>query len=298
MALDDVRTPLGEVKDCLGGSADYSSVAASFFSPVQIVGVVGDDFPKEHLEFLASRKIDLAGVQMVPDGKTFHWSGFYDFDLNIAHTVDTQLGVFAEFEPSLPADFKEAEYVFLANIDPELQLKVLDQIHKPKLVVADTMNYWISSKPEALWKVLERVDIAFLNDAEARQLTGKMSTVQAGHEILRRGPKLGVILKKGEHGALMFTKAGSQFSAPSYPLEEIMDPTGAGDSFAGGFIGFVASKDDLSPTVLRRAVVYGSVMASFNVEDFSLNRMRTLTMDEILERYREFQRISHFDHPS
>jgi sugar/nucleoside kinase (ribokinase family) len=298
MALDDVRTPVGEVKDCLGGSADYSSVAASFFSPVQIVGVVGDDFPKEHLAFLESRGIDLAGVQVVPGGKTFHWAGYYDFDLNIAHTLDTQLGVFADFEPSLPADYRDAEYVFLANIDPDLQLKVLDQVRAPKLVVCDTMNFWIEGKPDALWKVLERVDIAFLNDAEARQLTGRMSTVQAALEILRRGPKLGVILKKGEHGALMFTKDGSHFSAPSYPLEEIMDPTGAGDSFAGGFIGFVASKDDLSPTILRRAVVYGSVMASFNVEDFSLNRMRTLTMEQVLERYREFQHISHFDHPS
>jgi sugar/nucleoside kinase (ribokinase family) len=298
MALDDVRTPLGEVKDCLGGSADYSSVAASFFSPVEIVGVVGDDFPKEHLDFLASRNIDLSGVQVVAGGKTFHWAGFYDFDLNVAHTLDTQLGVFADFEPVLPAGYADAEYVFLANIDPDLQLKVLDQVRAPKLVVSDTMNFWISSKPDALWKVLERVDIAFLNDAEARQLTGKLSTVQAAMEILRRGPKLGVILKKGEHGALMFGKDGSHFAAPSYPLEEIMDPTGAGDSFAGGFIGYVASKDDISPIVLRRAVIYGSVMASFNVEGFSLNRMRSLSVDEIKERYTEFQHISHFEHPA
>jgi ribokinase len=296
MALDNVRTPLGEALDALGGAADYSGVAASFFGPVQLVGVVGDDFPKEHLAFLESRGIDLAGVEIVPEGKTFRWSGFYDFDLNTAHTTDTQLGVFADFRPKLPEAYRDAKYVFLANIDPELQLGVLDQVRKPTLVACDTMNFWIASNPEAIWKVLSRVDIAFLNDAEARQLTGKLSTVKAANEILERGPRIAVVVKKGEHGALMFMKDGSHFSAPSYPLEDIADPTGAGDSFAGGFIGFVASKDDISPVVLRRAVVYGSVMASYNVEDFSLNRYRTLTKELVLERYREFQRMAAFEH--
>lgn len=295
VAFDDLRTPLGEVKNVIGGAANHSGVAASFFTSVQLVGVVGDDYPKSHFDFLGSRNIDTAGVQIVPGGKTFHWTGYYEYDLDIAHTVDTQLGVFANFEPTLPGNYRDAEFVFLANIDPELQLKVLDQVRSPRLVVSDTMNFWIESKPNALWSVLKRVDIAFLNDAEARQLTGKMSTVQAAKQIMDNGPRLGVIIKKGEHGALLFTKDGAHFSAPSYPLEEVTDPTGAGDSFAGGFIGYVASQGDTSLTTLRRAVIYGSVMASYNVEDFSLDRMRTLTKDDINARYKEFQRITHFE---
>jgi sugar/nucleoside kinase (ribokinase family) len=295
LAFDDVLTPVGAVKNALGGSAAYSSIAASFFNPVEIVGVVGGDYPDDFIKYLNSLKIDTAGVQRKPGGKTFHWSGHYDFDLNIAHTLDTELGVFAEFNPQLPASYKDAEYVFLANIQPDLQLSVLDQITAPKLVVCDTMNYWIDSMQEKLWEVLKRVDVAFLNDAEARQLTGKMSTISAAKMILANGPKLGVIIKKGEHGALMFTQEGGHFSAPSYPIEEIADPTGAGDSFAGGFIGYVASKGNLSHATLRLGIIYGSVMASFNVEDFSMNRMRKLTEAEIHQRYREFQRIAHFD---
>ncbi len=293
MALDSVRTPAGEVKDALGGAADYSSVAASFFAPVRLVGVVGDDFPREHLDFLASRGIALDGVQVVPGGKTFRWAGYYDFDLNIAHTLDTQLNVFADFQPTLPDAYKQTPYVFLANIDPELQLQVLTQIAQPKLTVCDTMNFWIDGKPDALKEVLKRVDIAFMNDAEARQLTGKMSTIKAARELLKMGPET-VIIKKGEHGALLF-QGDDHFAAPSYPLEDIADPTGAGDTFAGGFIGYVASRDDTSMQTLRRAVVYGSVMASFNVEDFSLNRMRTLTEGDIAGRYRAFKEISYFE---
>ena len=293
MALDSVRTPTGEVNEALGGAADYSSVAASCFSPVQLVGVVGDDFPPEHIEFLTSRHIDLAGVQTVVGGKTFRWSGYYDFDLNTAHTLDTQLNVFADFAPVLPDNYRKAKYVFLANIDPTLQLEVLNQVEAPHLTVCDTMNYWIEGKPSELIAVLGRVDIAFMNDAEARQLTGLMSTIKAAKAIQEMGPKT-VIIKKGEHGALLFS-GSNHFSAPSYPLEDIADPTGAGDSFAGGFIGYVASQNDIAPEVLRRAVVYGSVMASFNVEDFSLNRMRRLTKDEIAGRYRAFQEIAYFD---
>lgn len=293
MALDSVRTPAGEVQDALGGAADYASIAASFFAPVQLVGVVGDDFPQEHLDFLASRRIDLGGVQIIPGGKTFRWAGYYDFDLNVAHTLDTQLNVFADFAPSLPAGFKDAPYVFLANIDPDLQLQVVKQVQKPKLTVCDTMNFWIEGKPDALRALLSHVDIAFVNDAEARQLTGQMSVVKAAKALQKLGPKT-VIIKKGEHGALLF-HGDEHFAAPSYPLEDIADPTGAGDSFAGGFIGYVASQDDISIATLRRAVVYGSVMASYNVEDFSLNRMRTLTPGDIATRYRAFQEIAHFE---
>ncbi len=293
MALDSVRTPAGEVQDALGGAADYASIAASFFAPVQLVGVVGDDFPREHLDFLASRHIDLGGVQIIPGGKTFRWAGYYDFDLNVAHTLDTQLNVFADFAPSLPASFQAAPYVFLANIDPDLQLQVVKQVQKPKLTVCDTMNFWIEGKPDALRALLEHVDIAFMNDAEARQLTGQLSVVKAAKALQKLGPKT-VIIKKGEHGALLF-HGDEHFAAPSYPLEEIADPTGAGDSFAGGFIGYVASQDDISMATLRKAVVYGSVMASYNVEDFSLNRMRTLTQEDIAARYKAFQEIAHFE---
>ena len=293
MALDTVKTPIGEAVDALGGAADYSSVAASFFSPVQLVGVVGSDFPVEHLDFLSSRNIDLTGVQIVQGGQTFRWSGYYDFDLNVAHTLETHLNVFADFSPTLPDDYRAADYVFLANIDPDLQLEVLNQVTNPKLTMCDTMNFWIEGKRSALLKVLERVDIAVLNDAEARQLTGTLSTIKAAKEIQCIGPKV-VIIKKGEHGALLFHN-GRHFSAPSYPLETIADPTGAGDSFAGGFIGYLASKDDISEKSMRKAVVYGSVMASFNVEDFSLNRMRTLDSKQINSRYQAFRDIAFFD---
>lgn len=293
MALDSVRTPAGEVQNALGGAADYSSVAASFFAPVQLVGVVGDDFPQEHLDFLKSRGIDLGGVQVISGGKTFRWAGYYDFDLNIAHTLDTQLNVFADFQPTLPETYRQAPYVFLANIDPELQLQVLTQVAKPKLTVCDTMNFWIDGKPEALKEVLKHVDIAFMNDAEARQLTGKLSIIKAAKALQALGPKT-VIIKKGEHGALLF-HGDDHFAAPSYPLEDIADPTGAGDSFAGGFIGYVASRDDISLETLRKAVVYGSVMASYNVEDFSLNRLRTLTSADIASRYKAFKEIAYFE---
>jgi sugar/nucleoside kinase (ribokinase family) len=293
MALDSVRTPAGEVQDALGGAADYSSVAASFFAPVQLVGVVGDDFPREHLDFLASRNIDLAGVEVVSGGKTFRWAGYYDFDLNIARTLDTQLNVFADFQPKLPVLFRQAPYVFLANIDPELQLQVLSQVESPKLTVCDTMNFWIDGKRDALKEVLKRVDIAFMNDAEVRQLTGELSIIKAAKALQALGPKT-VIIKKGEHGALLFHE-DYHFSSPSYPLEDIADPTGAGDTFAGGFIGYVASRDDISIETLRKAVVYGSVLASYNVEDFSLNRMRTLTRADISARYQEFKKIAYFE---
>jgi sugar/nucleoside kinase (ribokinase family) len=292
VAMDTVRTPLGSAECALGGAAVYSSVAASFFANVRLVGVVGGDFPEEHLEFLRSRRIDLQGLQ-VEAGETFRWEGYYDFDVNQAHTLATHLNVFQDFRPRLPESYRHTPYVFLANIDPDLQLEVLDQIVKPRLTFCDTMNFWIEGKRDRLLEVLRRVDVVFMNDAEARELCGTFSLVRAGRKLLEMGPRA-VILKKGEHGAILFTP-DSHFSAPSYPLEEVCDPTGAGDSFAGGFIGYLASQGDLSEAALRRAVVHGSVLASFNVEDFSLNRMRRLGAEEIQERYREFRRISFFD---
>jgi sugar/nucleoside kinase (ribokinase family) len=261
---------------------------------VRLVGVVGRDFPEEHVEFLRSRGIDLAGLQ-IAEGQTFRWKGFYDFDVNQAHSLETHLNVFESFRPTLPDAYRDAEYVFLANIDPELQLEVLEQVRRPKLTLCDTMNFWIANKRDALREVLSRVDVAFMNDAEARELCGTFSLVKAANEIRSWGPRV-VIIKKGEHGAVMFTE-DAHFSAPSYPLEEVRDPTGAGDTFEGGFIGYVAATDDVSEPNLRRGVIHGSVLASFNVEDFSLERMRRLTADEIAERYREFQRIAFFDAP-
>jgi sugar/nucleoside kinase (ribokinase family) len=292
VAIDSVKTPLGEVENVLGGAAVYSSVAARFFAPVGIVAVVGEDFPHEYLEFLRSRGVDLEGLQ-VQAGKTFRWKGFYDYDVNQAHSLETHLNVFEQFRPTIPEAYRDAPYVFLANIDPELQLEVLRQVRQPKLTLCDTMNYWIERKREALLEVLSRVDVACMNDAEARQLCGTFSLVRAAREIMSFGPKT-VVIKKGEHGAVMFTE-DSHFSAPSFPLEQVRDPTGAGDTFEGGFIGYVAMTDDIRETNMRRAVVHGSVLASFNVEDFSLARMRTLTREEIDDRYHEFRRIAFFD---
>jgi sugar/nucleoside kinase (ribokinase family) len=292
VAIDSVKTPLGEAEEALGGAAVYSSVSASFFAPVDIVGVVGQDFPEEHLDFLRSRNINLEGLQVQP-GETFRWKGYYDYDVNQAHTLATHLNVFEHFSPTLPPSLRGAPYVFLANIDPELQLQVLEQIEAPRLTFCDTMNFWIEGKRDALLEVLKRVDVIFMNDAEARELCGTFSLVKAGRQLLDMGPRA-VIVKKGEHGAVLFTR-DAHFSAPSYPLEEVRDPTGAGDTFAGGFIGYLASTDDTSEPNLRRAVIHGSVLASFNVEDFSLGRMRSLTEAEIRERYHEFRRIAFFD---
>lgn len=292
VALDNVKTPFGDVKDALGGAAVYSSVAAGYFSPVNLVGVVGEDFPSEHVEFLSSRGIDLTGLQYMA-GETFKWSGFYEFDMNQAHTLETKLNVFRDFKPQIPESYKESEYVFLANIDPELQLQVLDQIKSPKLTVCDTMNFWIESKKDALLEVLMRVDIVFMNDAEVRQLCDTFSVIKAANMIREMGPSV-VIVKKGEHGAVMISD-DAYFSAPSYPLEEVRDPTGAGDSFAGGFIGYIASTDNVCDSTLRQAVIYGSTLASYNVEDFSLRRLSALSREDIVNRYCEFRSFAHFD---
>ena len=292
VALDSVKTPLGQVRDALGGAAVYSSVAASYFAPVMVVGVVGEDFPKEYLDFLAGRGIDTCGIQIRP-GKSFRWGGSYEYDLNQAHTLFTELNVFEHFRPEIPPSYRRAEFVFLANIDPDLQIEVLEQVGRPKLAACDTMNFWIENKRDALLEVLKRVDVAFMNDAEIRQLVGTGSLVKAASEVRRLGPNI-VIVKKGEHGALMFCDEIC-FAAPSYPLEEVVDPTGAGDSFAGGFIGYLAHTGDTSERNIRRAVIYGSTMASYNVEGFSLDRLRRLTPRDISSRYNEFREMVFFE---
>ena len=292
VAFDTVETPFGRGENVLGGSATYFSTSASFFTDVSLVAVVGEDFPEEHVTFLHSRSIDTDGLQRSP-GKTFHWSGRYGFDLNEAQTLDTQLNVLMDFQPNLPESYRDAEYLFLANIDPDLQMNVLEQVRKPKLVACDTMNFWISSKPDALRKVLQKVDIVVINEGEARQFTGESNLVKAARQIISLGCKR-VVVKRGEYGVLMFT-ADTIFAAPAYPLEEVFDPTGAGDTFAGGFMGYLANTGDLSEEGLRQAIIYGSVMASFNVEDFSLNRMKRLGYSEIQTRYRSFKGLTHFE---
>ena len=292
VALDSVETPFGKADDVLGGSGTYFSSSASHFAPVQLVGVVGSDYPTEKLEPLRARGVDLRGVERA-EGESFRWRGRYRHDLNSAETLETRLGVFSHFRPNIPAEFRRAPFVFLANIDPRLQLDVLSQVERPKLVACDTMNFWIESRRSDLLALLKRVDLITLNDAEARQLTEKANLVQAARWIMAQGPRY-VIIKKGEHGAFMF-QGDSIFFAPAYPLEAVFDPTGAGDAFAGGFIGYLARTGDLSEGSLKRAVVYGSAMGSFAVEKFSNERLLEITRDDIERRVREFQRLVAFD---
>jgi sugar/nucleoside kinase (ribokinase family) len=291
VAYDSVRTPFGEMKEVLGGAASYASVAASFFAPVRLVAVVGEDFSEGHVMQLAQRNIDLTGLQRAR-GKTFRWAGYYEYDLNQAHTTATELNVFREFRPALPASYRESPYVFLANIDPALQLSVLDQVRRPKLVVCDTMNYWIESARDKLLEVLARCDIALMNEAEARELCKEGNLMAAARAVLNLGPGV-VIIKKGEHGAIMRSR-DAYFAAPGYPLEEIRDPTGAGDTFAGGLVGYLARCGDTTEEALRRAIIAGSVMASFTVEDFSLNRLFSLSPEEVAERYNEIVAMTRF----
>ena len=293
VALDSVKTPFGERKDALGGSATFFSYSASFFHPVNLVGVVGEDFPREHIELLNGRSINTEGLRIIPGGETFRWDGYYDYDLNEAHTLSTCLNVFETFQPELPESYRDSEYVFLANIDPELQIHVLEQVRGPKLRVCDTMNFWIEGKRDKLIELLGKVDIITLNDGEARQLTEDPNLVKAAQKIISWGPKY-VVIKKGEHGALLFSEE-SVFSAPALPLEEIYDPTGAGDTFAGGFVGYLAREGTLDAATLRRAMIYGSVMASFNVEDFSLERLKRLKAGEIETRYKQFVELVKFE---
>jgi sugar/nucleoside kinase (ribokinase family) len=292
VAFDSVETPFGRGDDVLGGSATYFSTSASFFTGVQLVAVVGDDFPEEPKEFLSSRGVDLAGLQTRP-GETFRWKGRYGYDLNEAQTLETHLNVFETFHPQLPESYRKAEYVFLAHIDPELQLEVLNQVERPKLIACDTMNFWIEGKREALVRTLGHVDILVINEAEVRQLADEANLVKASRAVLAMGPKT-LVVKRGEYGVLVFTEH-SIFSAPAYPLEEVFDPTGAGDTFAGGFMGYLAATNNLSDETIRKATVFGSVMASFTVEDFSLNRLRKLSWSEVEERFRRFQALTAFE---
>jgi len=292
VALDSIETPFGKVEEVVGGSATYFSSAASLYAKVNLVGVVGEDFPLERIAFLRERSVDLRGLQ-VASGRTFRWKGRYDFDLNVAHTLDTQLNVFATFHPVLPPEYGSPRFVFLANIDPDLQMEVLDQVEGVDLSILDTMNYWIENKKSSLLQAISRVNVVTMNEAEARQLVGSYSLIRAAREILSLGPDV-LIIKKGEYGAVMFTDTG-YFVAPAYPLESVKDPTGAGDSFAGGCIGYLAECGTPSPLQLRRAMIHGSVVASFCVEDFSTERLQRLSRADILARYREFQQFTHFE---
>jgi len=291
VALDSVETPYGSVEKALGGSAVYFSVSASYFSEVGVVAVVGRDFPEEYLAFLKTKKIDLRGLKQEP-GLTFHWKGRYSGDLNEAETLDTQLNVFEDFRPQIPEEYQDAPFVFLANIDPELQLNVLKQVKRPKLTVCDTMNFWIEGKLKQLKEIIKRVDILIINEGEVRQLSQESNLIKAYQKISSYGPKT-LVIKQGSYGALLLTPS-SVFSAPAYLVERLSDPTGAGDSFAGGFAGYLAKSQDIDENELRKAVIYGSVMASFDVEDFSLGRLRALTLDEIEERFESFKRLVEF----
>ena len=293
VAFDAIETPFGKVDRCIGGSATYFSVAASFFNHVDLVAVVGDDFGEEEVSVFRGRNINIDGLQRVAGAKTFFWSGEYGYDLNVAKTRDTQLNVFANFNPQLNVEQKKADVLFLANIDPELQLEVLRQVEKPKLIALDTMNYWITSKKEALERVFREVDLIVINEAEVRQFTGEASLVKGARAILALGAKT-LVIKRGEYGVLMITN-DAIFAAPAYPLENVFDPTGAGDTFAGGLIGYLASRRELNDREFRRAIIFGSVLASFTVEKFSLDRLREITLADVQERYQDFRALTHFE---
>jgi sugar/nucleoside kinase (ribokinase family) len=292
VALDSVETPFGKADNVLGGSGTFFSASASHLTPVQLVGVVGNDYPLDQLRALESRGVDLAGVEQA-DGPSFRWRGRYRHDLNSAETLETHLGVFSHFAPKIPDQFRRTPFVFLANIDPRLQMSVLDQVERPQLVACDTMNFWIESRRPDLLALFERVDMVLLNDGEARQLTEKTNLVHASRWILDRGPKY-VVIKKGEHGAFLFSRE-SVFYAPAYPLESVFDPTGAGDSFAGGFIGYLARGNSLDEASMRRAVIYGSAMGSFAVEQFSIGRLLEVSRDDIEARVRAFRQLTAFE---
>jgi sugar/nucleoside kinase (ribokinase family) len=292
IALDSVATPFGETADAPGGSAVFFSAAGAILHPVQVVGVVGSDYPLAALKALEARGIDLSGVERAP-GESFRWKAKYSYDLSSRETLDTRLGVFAQFRPKLPAKFRTARYVFLGNIDPELQLGVLDQIPHPALVACDTMNYWIHSKRDLLLELLRRIDIFMVNDAEARELSGDWNIYRAARWVLERGPKMAVI-KQGEHGALLVDRT-TTFKVPAYPLQDVFDPTGAGDAFAGGFMAYLAATDDVRAANLRRAMVYGAAMGSFAVEAFGIQGLAHVTKADVRARVRAFKDLVHFD---
>ncbi|MFB3062654.1 MAG: PfkB family carbohydrate kinase [Candidatus Binatia bacterium] len=291
VAFDSVETPHASAERILGGSAAYFAMTASFFAPVQLVGVVGEDFPQEYLDLLSGRGVDLEGLKR-EKGDTFHWRGRYHEDLNVRDTLELHLNVLSGYVPHLPESYRDSQYVFLGNIDPTIQLKVLEQLTNSRLVACDTMDHWIQGSNAELQKVLRRVEILVINDSEARMLSGLHNIVKAARSILKMGPRV-LLIKRGEYGVLQFTDS-SVFATPAYPLEEVFDPTGAGDSFAGGFVGYLAHTGDHSERGLRRAIAYGSVAASFAVEDFGLRRMIPLTLQEIEDRYRRFLALTDF----
>ncbi len=293
VAFDAVETPFGKRERMLGGSATHFSLSASFFTDVRVVGVIGGDFGEEEMSVFRERAVNTDDLERVESGKTFFWSGRYDFDLNTAHTLDTQLNVFADFRPKLSDESKRARMVFLGNIQPDLQSEVREQVRDAELVALDTMNYWITTVPSEVESAIRRVNVVIINDAEARQLSGEPNLIKAARKILSWGPRA-LVVKRGEYGAAMFTK-DSYFAIPAYPLESVFDPTGAGDTFAGGFMGYLASRESVDDETLRRAVIFGSVMASFNVEEFGTERVRRLTYEEINRRFSDFKRMTHFD---
>lgn len=292
VAYDTVETPFGRAERVLGGSASFFSVAASFFTPVNLVGVVGDDFGEAQLAAFRGRPIDVLGLERMA-GKTFHWQGKYSYDLNSRDTICTDLNVFEFFQPKIPARYRGSEVVFLGNIDPVLQRGVLEQVESPRIVACDTMNFWIHGKAEELRRTLAKTQILLVNDAEARDLSGEWNLVKAARAIRAMGPRT-IVIKKGEHGVLMFD-GEEAFAAPAFPLETVFDPTGAGDTFAGGFLGYLAGSPSADGPALRRAIVMGSTLASFCVEAFSLDRLLTLTRPEIDERYRRFHDLTVFE---
>ena len=293
VAFDAVETPFGKCEQMLGGSASHFSISASFFADVSIVGVVGGDFTEEDQKVFVEHNIGTGDLERVPSGKTFRWKGRYDYDLNIAHTLDTQLNVFADFKPKLSEDSRSSRLLFLGNIQPDLQREVREQMPNAELVALDTMNLWIENTRDSLLLTIRGVDVVIINDAEARQLTNIPNLIKAAREILSWGPRA-LIVKRGEYGAALFT-ANSYFAIPAYPLESVFDPTGAGDTFAGGFMGYLASQDNLDEATMRRAMIFGSVMASFNVEEFGTERVRRLTHSEINERFRSFKQMTNFE---
>lgn len=301
IAYDDLQTPAGSRERVLGGAATHFCASASFFTEgIRMVGVVGHDFTLNDLDFLKARDVDLSHVQIDSAGKTFHWKGRYGSDLNEAQTLDTQLNVFATFRPQLPKAYRSAPFLFLANIDPDIQREVLNQMEKPRWIACDTMNYWIEGRRDSLLKTIESVDILLINETEARLLAKERNLVKAAGIIHDMGPAV-VVIKRGEYGALLFTKNESvqeTFSAPALPLTDIVDPTGAGDSFAGGFLGYLARVGKMDAASLRQAMICGSVMASFNVEAFGCERLQALQWSEISERYRRFQKLVHFELPT
>ncbi|MFH1379164.1 MAG: PfkB family carbohydrate kinase [bacterium] len=291
IAFDSVETPMGKVENSLGGSASYFACAASYFAPVHLVSVVGQDFPEKYIRFFKHKKINVDGIQH-ESGQTFKWKGFYGSNLNEARTLDTQLNVLGTFKPNIPQSYKFIPAVFLANFDPDLQLAVLKQLKNPRLIACDTMNLWISIKKKSLLKLLKKLHIFVLNETEAKQLTGTHNLIRAAKDISRLGPKH-VIIKKGEHGSLLYSNS-TFFTASAYPVEHVYDPTGAGDSFAGGFFGYLASKKSNYHAHLRSAIIYGSIMASFNVESFSLKKLASITQKDIQKRFSHFKSLTNF----